>query len=59
MQKLLIPSNVKIFDVASHFEENDRIDWIIKKHKWEIGDIVYIYVSNPTKKIICKTIIEK
>lgn len=58
MQKWLIPSNIKRFDVVSHFEENDRIDWIINR-KWEIGDIVYIYVSNPVKKVMCKTIIEK
>lgn len=57
MQKWLIPSNIKKFDAVSHFENNERIDWLIQGN-WKIGDLVYIYVGMPIKKIMFKTIIE-
>ena len=59
MRKWLIPSNIKKFDVISHFNEKDVIDWNMRC-KCEINDIVYIYVTSPYSKIMyqCKVMEE-
>ena len=54
MQKWMIPSNPKTYDVERFFKDYGYVDW--KQHlKFQIGDIVYIYCSTPTKKVMYKT----
>lgn len=58
MQKWMISANGKIYDHASAFEKWGYIDWR-QRAKYSIGDIVYIYCTNPYKKVMYKTIVER
>ena len=42
----IIPCNVKVFDVISHFKENKQVVW---KNSFTIrkGDVAYIYLGRP------------
>ncbi|HSH54614.1 MAG TPA: HNH endonuclease [Methylotenera sp.] len=47
----LISANGKMYDHASSFAHHGSIDWRQGNAKFNLGDIVYIYCTNPTKKI--------
>lgn len=59
MQKWIIPSNPSIYDSAASFEKNGFVDWRQNKNKYEIGDIIYLYISRTAKKVMFKGIVEK
>lgn len=59
MQKWIIPSNPTIYDSAASFEKNGFVDWRQNKNKYEIGDIIYLYISRTAKKVMFKGIVEK
>ena len=52
MQYWMISANGKKYDHASAFEKWGFIDWRQNKHKFEVGDIVYIYLTKPYQKIM-------
>lgn len=58
MKSWIIPCNVKFYDVINHFNDRAKIIWKkgcpVKK-----GDIVYLYVGIPYKKILYKCIVKK
>ncbi len=41
--------NTGMFDINKHFESNDTVVW--KSRSAKKGDIVYIYLSTPTREI--------
>ena len=47
----IIPGNLKIFRISDYFKCNDIIDWKQSHYKFMIGDIVFIYISNPISSI--------
>lgn len=47
----IIPGNLKIFKISDYFNSNDIIDWKQSHYKFTIGDIVFIYISNPISSI--------
>ena len=47
----IIPGNLKIFRISDYFKYNDIIDWKQSHYKFTIGDIVFIYISNPISSI--------
>ncbi|MEE1291245.1 MAG: HNH endonuclease [Spirochaetota bacterium] len=49
----MISANGKMYDHASSFSTYGFIDWR-QKAKYEIGDIVFIYCTNPLKKVMYK-----
>ena len=54
----IISANSSIYDHEQAFIDNGYVDWE-QRCNYKIGDICYIYVSNPTAKIKYKTIVEK
>lgn len=58
MQRWILSANPKYFDHKKAFEIYGYIDWK-QTRKYEIGDIVYIYVTKPIAKIVYRTIVEK
>lgn len=53
----LLAANPKKFNVESVFHDYDFVDWI-QSREYRVGDIVYIYVSNPIQKVKFKTRVE-
>lgn len=51
----IIPANPRVYDVISHFESNDTIDWH-QTSNIEKGDTVYIYMGAPISSIMHKCI---
>lgn len=49
----IIPANPKIYDIESHFVHQETIDWHTQFNV-DIGDIVYIYMTNPDSCILYK-----
>lgn len=47
----LISANSNIYDHASSFAHYGSVDWRQGNVKYSIGDIVYIYCTNPIKRI--------
>lgn len=47
----IIPGNLKIFRILDYFKCNDIVDWKQSHYKFTIGDIVFIYISNPISSI--------
>lgn len=47
----LISANGKMYDHASSFAHHGSIDWRQGNVKYSIGDIVYIYCTNPIQRI--------
>ena len=47
----IIPGNLKIFRISDYFKCNDIVDWKQSHYKFTIGDIVFIYISNPISSI--------
>ena len=49
----LIPSNPNVYDSISAFNSLDFVDWK-QNVNYQIGDIVYIYLTKPIQKIMIK-----
>lgn len=47
----IIPGNLRIFRISDYFKCNDIIDWKQSHYKFLVGDIVFIYISNPISSI--------
>jgi 5-methylcytosine-specific restriction protein A len=58
MTTWLLSANPKRFDHIKAFDDMGFIDWR-QLYKYDIGDIVYIYMARPYKKIMFKTIVER
>ena len=58
MTEWLISANPAYYQHETAFRENGYIDWN-QTRNFQIGDIVYIYCSNPLSRIKYKTIVEK
>ena len=53
MAKWIIPCNPAYYDVEGAFKRLNTLEW--RQHKrFEVGDIVYIYVSKPVGAIMYK-----
>lgn len=52
----IIPCNIKVFDVISHFKTNKRVVW---KNAFTIrkGDIAYLYIGRPYGEIRYKCLV--
>lgn len=50
----IIAANPNKYDVLSAFEEYDYIDWT-QSANFEVGDIIYLYVSKPYQQIMYAT----
>lgn len=55
----IISANGKKYDHANAFKKWGFIDWHQAHRHYEIGDIIYIYCTNPIKKVMYKTKVEK
>lgn len=55
----LISANSNIYDHSRSFSDSEYIDWKQGKTQYQIGDLVYIYVTRPEKKIRYKCVVEK
>ena len=55
----LISANSNIYEHSRSFSDYGFVDWKQGKTKYKIGDIVYIYVTRPEKKIRYKCIVDK
>ena len=51
MNKWIIPSNLKRYDVIGAFSKLDEIDWSLNSINVKSGDLVYIYVGEPISGI--------
>lgn len=58
MQKWLISADTKKWDIDSYFNDYGCVDWLLH-FKYEIGDLIYIYVKKPVGKIMYKAFVEK
>ena len=54
----IVPANPKYYDHVSSFDKNGVIDWT-QNARYQIGDIVYLYTTDPVKKITAITQVEK
>lgn len=52
----IIAANIKKYDVLSAFNDNTYVDWR-QNASIQVGDIVYIYVSRPYKRVMFKTVV--
>lgn len=59
MTNWIISANAKMYDHASSFEHYSYIDWRQGNTNFQIGDIVFIYCTRPTKMIQYKCLVEK
>lgn len=57
MQTWVLSSNLRQYDVVNAFREFDEIDWT-QSANFEVGDIVYVYVSHPVMEIHFKCIVQ-
>lgn len=56
MSSFIIPSNKNKYDATKAFNDLDIVHWVQHNNKSvQVGDIIYIYESKPTQKIILKT----
>lgn len=56
MSTFILPSNPNTYDAQNAFTDLHTIHWVQHNNKSvSIGDIVYIYESKPTQRIILKT----
>lgn len=56
MSTFILPSNPNIYDAKNAFNDLHTIHWVQHNNKSvSIGDIIYIYESKPTQRIILKT----
>ena len=54
MTNWIISANPNKYDVIAAYQKYNLIDWT-QSAKFQVGDIVYIYVSKPFQKIMFKT----
>lgn len=47
----IIPGSTKIFRVTDYFNDHDIVDWKQSHYKFMVGDVVFLYVSNPISSI--------
>lgn len=59
MNYWIIPGSNDVFRVDDYFETNDVVDWKQSHYLFEVGDIVYIYVSAPISRIKYMLRVEK
>ena len=59
MTNWIISANSQMYDHASSFEHYSFIDWRQGNVRFEVGDIVFIYSTQPIKMIQYKCVIEK
>ncbi len=57
-QEWLIPANPNFYDHETSFEKNGVIDWK-QTVNYNVGDIVYLYITKPDQRITTKTIVTK
>jgi len=55
----LISANSKVYEHSRSFSDYGFVDWKQGNTKYKVGDTVYIYVTQPEKKIKYKCIVEK
>lgn len=55
----IISANNKKYDHAGAFAKRGYIDWKQGRYKYENGDFLYIYCTEPYQKVMYKAIIEK
>lgn len=55
----IIPANNKKYDHAGAFAKWGYIDWKQGKYKYQVGDIIYIYCTEPYKKVMYKAVVDK
>lgn len=55
----LISANSKIYDHASSFEHYGYIDWRQNRTRYSVGDIVFIYCTQPAKRVRYKCSVEQ
>ena len=55
----LISANSEVYDHATSFKDHGFIDWRQGAVKYQVSDIVYIYVTKPTGKIKYKCLVTK
>lgn len=55
MQHAIRSGSPDMFDVDSYFKYNDIVDWRKSGYIQQVGDIIYIYVSDPIRRIKYKT----
>lgn len=55
----IISANSNYYDHESSFLNNGYIDWKQNNYNYAIGDFIYIYCTNPIKKIRYLTRVEK
>ena len=51
MNRWIIPSNLKRYDVISAFHKLQSIDWTQRIKGVEVGDVIYIYIGAPISAI--------
>jgi 5-methylcytosine-specific restriction protein A len=56
MENWMASANGKIYDHASSFQKRGFIDWR-QYRNYSIGDYVYIYCTNPIKRVMYKTVV--
>lgn len=54
IKKWILSANVKVFEHQKAFEDQGFIDWK-RTRSFNVSDIVYIYITKPTSKIMYKT----
>lgn len=54
----MISANSKMYDHISAFDEFSCIDWR-QKANYQVGDIVYIYATKPSQRVMFKTEVEQ
>lgn len=57
LQTWVLSSNLRQYDVVNAFRKFDEIDWK-QSANFEVGDIVYVYVSYPVMEIHFKCIVQ-
>ena len=59
MNYWIVPGRNDVFRVDDYFKTNDVVDWKQSHYLFEVGDIVYIYVSAPISRIKYMLRVEK
>lgn len=47
----VIPGNINVFRITDYLENHNVVDWKQSHYKFEVGDIVFLYVSLPISSI--------
>lgn len=59
MEHAIRSGNPTTFDVDSYFKDHDVVYWRQSRFNQQVGDIIYIYVSDSIQKIKYKTVVEE